>query len=132
LITRSGYDWTTCDPRIIESALNHRQFVIDGEVVVPGVDGVAGFNALRSRKHDPEVQLYAFNILASMVRTCVAHPCRSVTPTLRACRPKARRADRRCSVRRDADFVRGTDQDRPGMLTQDCDVCRGARICCGH
>ena len=57
LITRSGYDWTTCDPRIIESALNHRQFVIDGEVVVPGVDGVAGFNALRSRKHDPEVQL---------------------------------------------------------------------------
>jgi ATP-dependent DNA ligase len=41
-----------------------RQFVIDGEAVVLGVDGVADFNALHSRKHDAEVQLYAFDIMA--------------------------------------------------------------------
>ncbi len=29
-----------------------------------GVDGVADFNALHSRKHDHEVQLYAFDVLA--------------------------------------------------------------------
>ncbi len=41
-----------------------RQFVIDGEAVVLGVDGVADFNALDSRKHDAEVQFYAFDIMA--------------------------------------------------------------------
>jgi len=41
-----------------------KQFVIDGEAVVLGVDGVADFNALHSRKHDHEVQLYAFDITA--------------------------------------------------------------------
>jgi ATP-dependent DNA ligase len=55
------------DPRwIVEAALKYRQkhFVIDGEVVILGVDGVSGFNALHSRKHDEEVQLYAFDCLA--------------------------------------------------------------------
>jgi bifunctional non-homologous end joining protein LigD len=49
-----------------EAALKnrHRQFVIDGEAVVLGVDGVADFNALHSRMNDEEVQLYAFDILA--------------------------------------------------------------------
>jgi bifunctional non-homologous end joining protein LigD len=32
--------------------------------VVLGVDGIAHFNALYSRKHDEEVQLYAFDIVA--------------------------------------------------------------------
>ena len=40
----------------------HKQFVIDGEAVVLGVDGIADFNALYSRKHEDEVQLYAFDI----------------------------------------------------------------------
>ena len=50
----------------MESALKNRikQFVVDGEAVVLGVDGVPDFNALRSRKHDEEVQLYAFDIMA--------------------------------------------------------------------
>jgi ATP-dependent DNA ligase len=50
----------------VESALKNRQkhFVIDGEAVVLGVDGNADFNDLHSRKHDHEVQLYAFDILA--------------------------------------------------------------------
>jgi bifunctional non-homologous end joining protein LigD len=41
-----------------------KRFVIDGEAVVLGVDGVADFNALHSHRHDDEVQLYAFDILA--------------------------------------------------------------------
>ena len=66
LITRNGHDWTGRYPWIVESALKNRikQFVIDGEAVVLGVDGIADFNALHSRQHDDEVQLYAFDILA--------------------------------------------------------------------
>jgi ATP-dependent DNA ligase len=66
LISRNGYDWTNRYPWIIETALKNRvkQFVIDGEAVVLGVDGVPDFNALHSRKHDHEVQLYAFDMLA--------------------------------------------------------------------
>lgn len=66
LFTRNGHDWTKRFPWIVEAALKKReqQFVIDGEAVVLGVDGVSDFNALHSRKHDHEVQLYAFDILA--------------------------------------------------------------------
>ncbi len=66
LITKGGYNWTNRYPWIVEAALKNRfkQFVIDGEAVVLGVDGVADFDALHSRKHDHEVQLYAFDILA--------------------------------------------------------------------
>jgi bifunctional non-homologous end joining protein LigD len=51
---------------IVEAARKVRQthFVIDGEAVVLGVDGVSDFDALHSPKHDDEVQLYAFDILA--------------------------------------------------------------------
>jgi bifunctional non-homologous end joining protein LigD len=66
LFTRNGHDWTKRYPWIAESALTNRQkhFVIDGEAVVLGVDGIPDFNALHSRKQDAEVQLYAFDILA--------------------------------------------------------------------
>jgi bifunctional non-homologous end joining protein LigD len=66
LITKGGYNWTSRYPWIVEAALKnrHKQFVIDGEAVVLGVDGVADFNALHSRGHDEEVQLYAFDCLA--------------------------------------------------------------------
>jgi ATP-dependent DNA ligase len=65
LITRGGYDWTKRYPWIVEAALNSRykQFVIDGEAVVLGVDGISDFDALHSGKHNDEVQLYAFDIL---------------------------------------------------------------------
>ena len=36
----------------------------DGEAVVLGVDGISDFAALYSRKHDEEVQFYAFDMLA--------------------------------------------------------------------
>lgn len=66
LITKGGQDWTKRFPRIVEAALQNRQkqFVVDGEAVVLGVDGISDFEALHSRRHDAEVQLYAFDILA--------------------------------------------------------------------
>jgi ATP-dependent DNA ligase len=66
LITRGGYNWTDRYPWIVEAALKnrHRQFVIDGEAVVLGVDGVSDFDALHSGKHNDEVQLYALDVLA--------------------------------------------------------------------
>ena len=41
-----------------------KQFVIDGDAVILGVDGISDFDALHSGKHNEEVQLYAFDILA--------------------------------------------------------------------
>jgi bifunctional non-homologous end joining protein LigD len=66
LFTRNGYDWTDRYPLIVEAALRNRSssFVIDGEAVLLGVDGISDFNGLHSRKHNDEVQLYAFDILA--------------------------------------------------------------------
>ncbi|MGY3564100.1 ATP-dependent DNA ligase [Bradyrhizobium sp. USDA 4463] len=66
LLSRNGTDWTRRYPWIAETALKNRQkrFVIDGEAVILGVDGISDVNALHSRKHDHEVQLYAFDILA--------------------------------------------------------------------
>jgi ATP-dependent DNA ligase len=66
LITRGGYNWSKRYPRIVAAALKNRdkQFVIDGEAVILGVDGISDFNALHSGKHNDEVQLYAFDILA--------------------------------------------------------------------
>ena len=45
LITRGGTDWTGF-PWVVETALKnrHQQFVIDGEAVVLGVDGIRDFD----------------------------------------------------------------------------------------
>jgi bifunctional non-homologous end joining protein LigD len=66
LITRGGYNWTDRYPWIVEAAckIRQQQFVLDGEAVVLGVDGISDFNALHSRKYDDEVQFCAFDILA--------------------------------------------------------------------
>jgi bifunctional non-homologous end joining protein LigD len=65
LSTRNGHDWSDHYPWIVDSArrLRQRQFVIDGEAVVLGVDGISDFAALYSRRHDEEVQFYAFDML---------------------------------------------------------------------
>jgi bifunctional non-homologous end joining protein LigD len=66
LITRGGYDWTKRYSWIVEAALKnrHKQFVLDGEAVILGVDGISDFNALHSGNFNHEVQLYAFDVLA--------------------------------------------------------------------
>jgi bifunctional non-homologous end joining protein LigD len=65
LFTKKGHDWTARFPRIVEAALKNRSnsFVIDGEAVLLGVDGVSNFDDLHSRRHDDEVQLYAFDAM---------------------------------------------------------------------
>ena len=67
LFTRNGHDWSGRFPLITEAALRHRSssFVLDGEAVLLGVDGISDFNGLHSRKHDDEVMFYAFDILVS-------------------------------------------------------------------
>ena len=66
LTTRGGYDWSKRFPWITEAALRNRQkrFVIDGEAVILGVDGISDFSALHAGKHNTEVQLCAFDVLA--------------------------------------------------------------------
>ncbi|MCA6104353.1 DNA ligase [Bradyrhizobium sp. WSM 4400] len=66
LFTRKGHDWSTRFPLIAEAALRNRcqRFVIDGEAMLLGIDVRSDFNGLHSRRHDNEVQLYAFDILA--------------------------------------------------------------------
>jgi bifunctional non-homologous end joining protein LigD len=51
-LTRRGYDWSDRYPLIVEAALNLRKtsFVIDGEAVVLGPDGVSDFDALHGGK----------------------------------------------------------------------------------
>jgi ATP-dependent DNA ligase len=66
LFTRRGFDWTTRYPRIVHSArrVPVTQFLIDGEAVVCGEDGVSNFERLHSRVDDASVFLYAFDLLA--------------------------------------------------------------------
>ena len=58
--------------------------------VLLGVDGISDFDGLYSGKHNDEVQLYAFDILALDVATicgCSLYAC--ARPTLPACWPAA-------------------------------------------
>jgi bifunctional non-homologous end joining protein LigD len=67
LFTRNGHDWSNKYPLIIEAALRNRcrSFVIDGEAALLGVDGRPDFDGLQRRKHNDEVQFYAFDILVA-------------------------------------------------------------------
>jgi ATP-dependent DNA ligase len=53
LFTRNGYDWTKRYPLIVEAAcrIKTKQFVIDGEAVLLGVDGISDFDGLFVRFH---------------------------------------------------------------------------------
>jgi hypothetical protein len=67
LFTRNGHDWSERYPLITEAALRNRNslFVIDGEAVLLGVDGRSDFDGLHSRRHDHEIEFYAFDCLVS-------------------------------------------------------------------
>jgi ATP-dependent DNA ligase len=65
--------------------------VVDGEAVILGVDGISNFNALHSRRHDEEVQLYSFDCLSRD-----GEDLRKLPPSIRKtdfARLLARRAD---------------------------------------
>ncbi|MFL6815952.1 MAG: DNA ligase, partial [Bradyrhizobium sp.] len=66
LFTRRGYDWSDRYPLIVKGALRLRKnsFVIDGEAVVLGPDGISDFEGLHSRRCNEEVRLYAFDLLS--------------------------------------------------------------------
>jgi ATP-dependent DNA ligase len=66
LLTRRGYDWSERYPLITQAALRLRKssFVIDGEAVVLGQNGISDFAAMYSGKRNHEVRLYAFDLLA--------------------------------------------------------------------
>jgi ATP-dependent DNA ligase len=49
----------------LRSAFGGLPFVIDGEAVVLGIDGIADFNALQSGKQHGEVQFCAFDVLVT-------------------------------------------------------------------
>ena len=66
LFTRRGYDWSNRYPLITQAALRVRKtaFVIDGEAVVLGPDGISDFDALYGGKLNDEATLYAFDLLS--------------------------------------------------------------------
>jgi bifunctional non-homologous end joining protein LigD len=65
LFTRGGHDWADRLPAIVEVArtIRAQSFLIDGEAVVCGYDGLSDFDALRSRRHDHGVTLIAFDLI---------------------------------------------------------------------
>jgi bifunctional non-homologous end joining protein LigD len=56
LFTRRGYDWSERYPRIVQAArrLPVTRFLIDGEAMVCGHDGVADFALLHPRERDAQ------------------------------------------------------------------------------
>jgi ATP-dependent DNA ligase len=66
LFTRRGFDWAERYQWIAHSArqLPVTRFLIDGEAVICGEDGVSDFERLHSRQHDTGVFLYAFDLLS--------------------------------------------------------------------
>jgi hypothetical protein len=82
-------------------ASRQKRFVVDGEAVILGVDGVSDFNALHSGKHDDEVQLCASDILVEATTTCASSRCTFARQTLRrassSIRLNAARSGRTCS-----------------------------------
>ena len=85
LFTRNGHDWSSRYPLIVEAARRNRNssFVVDGEAVLLGVDGISDFNGLHSRKHDDEVTFYAFDMLVSDATTFASCRCRCARPIWR-------------------------------------------------
>jgi hypothetical protein len=71
--------------------IRQKRFVLDGEAVILGVDGIADFDKLHSRQHDEEVQLCAFDILVEGgddLRKFPLHLCKTSLQRLLARRPE--------------------------------------------
>jgi hypothetical protein len=87
LITRGGCDWTKRFPWIAGAVLKNRlkQFVIDGEAVILGVDGMSDFNALHSRKQTKKSNSVPSTCWQWMARISATSRSRSARPTWSGC-----------------------------------------------
>src|SRR5947208_15012471 len=65
LLTRNGYDWPDRFPLIVQAAVTLRpaSCLIDGELIVCDEGGLADFRRLRSRRHDDDAVLCAFDLI---------------------------------------------------------------------
>ncbi|MDE5465221.1 DNA ligase [Bradyrhizobium sp. CSS354] len=63
--TRSGHDWASRFPAIVEGAARvlAPSFLIDGEAVIARDDGTPDFRALRSKRRGHEAVLFAFDLI---------------------------------------------------------------------
>jgi hypothetical protein len=99
LITSSGYDWTKRFPWIVESALKNRQkrFVVDGEAVILGVDGISDFDAPRSGRQTPQYRAAKIisSSLVGQTSDWQVAAGRLATLIRQSCGPSS--GDRRCS-----------------------------------
>src|SRR5215471_6192119 len=80
--------WYQRFPLIVAAALKLRQdhFVIDGETVVLGPDGVSDFAALRSGRHNERAQLLPSTCSQATAKTTASCGSRCAKPTSRAWR----------------------------------------------
>jgi len=98
LLTRRGNDWSERFPRVVEAVnlLKVRSCLIDGEVVCCNERGMASFDKLRHRSHDPEVFLVAFDLLELDGQDLRREPLevrkRTLASLLRASLPGVQRA----------------------------------------
>jgi len=65
VFTRRGHDWTDRFPAIVGAAcqLKPKSFLIDGEAVCCGDDGIPAFELMRRKRHHSSVFLFAFDLL---------------------------------------------------------------------
>jgi hypothetical protein len=87
LFTRNGYDWSSRYPLIVEAArrIRTKQFVLDGEAVLLGVDGISDFDGLYTGQHNDEIQLYASTSLPWTATICGSCLCTCGRPTSPVC-----------------------------------------------
>ena len=65
--------------------MRQSQFLLDGEAVLLDLRGISDFDGLMSHKHDDEVQLYAFDVLALDGEDLRKLPPHFARPTCSAC-----------------------------------------------
>ncbi|WP_346659355.1 hypothetical protein [Bradyrhizobium sp. 164] len=104
LFSRNGTDWTRRYPWVAEAALKNRQkhFVVDGEAVILGVDGVSDLTrcTVASTSTRFSSTLSTFSLWKGMISG--SSRCTCARPTWRGCCPPAGRNHRRAvRARRD-------------------------------
>jgi hypothetical protein len=85
LITKGGYDWSKRYPWIVEAALKNRmkQFVIDGEAVILGVDGYSDSTHCTPASTTTKCSSWHSMCWPWTATICGIFRCQCVKPTLR-------------------------------------------------